>query len=155
MRAVLWILEDDENLGFLLEAALSCFPNVQIRLFTTGEEALMAKGVPDIIFADTQLAGRLTGPEVVESLRARYPDVAAVYSSSLGRPSHVKLGPRDRVLPKPFSVAALVNQVKLMISEIPRLAIPPTHHHHPNARPHAHSPNPHNHRHPRGPRNRH
>jgi DNA-binding NtrC family response regulator len=126
MHIVIWILEDDKTFGFLLETTLSSLhSDIHIRLFEAGEDALQASGIPDIIYADTSLAGKLTGLEVVERLRRRHPDIATVFSSSQGDPPQAMLQPRDRVLPKPFSVAALLTQVRIMISEIPRLRVPP------------------------------
>jgi CheY-like chemotaxis protein len=128
MRITIWILEDDDTVGYLLKTVLSlAHPNVHQRLFVSGEAALKATGFPDIVFADTYLSGKLTGPQVVDILRKRNRELSVMYSSSLGLPLGVKLGPRDRVLPKPFSVAALLDEVSEMISRVPRLQMPPPH----------------------------
>jgi DNA-binding NarL/FixJ family response regulator len=104
---------------------LLAYPAIHPRLFETGEGALQAAGTPDILIADTYLAGLLTGPEAVESLRNRNPHLAVVFSSGMGMPPGVRLGPRDRILPKPFSVGALLKEVSVMIGQIPRLQLPP------------------------------
>lgn len=128
MRIVLWILEDNGDLSFLLQAALSLVhPQLETRLFANGDEALQARGVPDIILVDINLPGRLTGLEVIEILRRRYPEVAVLFSSSLGSPPPACLGPRDRTLPKPFALAPLLRDVATMISQVPRLQVPPPH----------------------------
>lgn len=125
MRALIWILEDDTLLAFLFKQAFATMnPSPLVRLFEDGESALLAKGSPDIIIADTCLAGKLTGPEVVERLRERLPQLAVVFSSSLRLPPHVTVRARDAVLPKPFSVVRMVELVKVMIREVPRLHFP-------------------------------
>jgi DNA-binding NtrC family response regulator len=125
MRAAIWILEDDRTFGLLLLAALARMGGrIEVRLFENGEAALESPGVPDIILADTNLGGRLTGPQVVKVMRERNPDLAVVFSSNLGRPTGIPLWPRDRDLPKPFSTAALIRQLSVMVAEIPRLQIP-------------------------------
>jgi DNA-binding response OmpR family regulator len=126
MTVALWILEDDAKLGELLQKLLSAESrDLAVRLFGSGEEALEAKGAPDLLFADTHLKGKLTGPEVACKLRQRNPDLAILYSSAQGRPEGVILGPRDRELPKPFSMGVLMAEVLTMITQIPRRQVPP------------------------------
>jgi DNA-binding response OmpR family regulator len=144
MQATLWILEDDRIFAFLLETVFSQISRtLDIKVFDAGEAALLATGTPDILVADTHLAGKLTGPEVVEMLRRRNPDLAVMFSSSFGRPPGIVFGPRDRCLPKPFSIAALVQQVTIMLSEIPRLQVPPPHSHPHSAVNNSHRQRPH------------
>lgn len=138
MPAVVWILEDDETLGFFYQAFLSLrYPGAEMRLFTTGEAALTATGVPDIVISDTHLAGQLTGPEAVLVLRKRNSQLATIFCSGLGPPPPRFLGPHDVCLGKPFSASELMKQLNQMLARIPRLRVPPLHPH-PHARHTAH-----------------
>ena len=72
-----------------------------------------------LLITDVHLAGALNGIEVARLMRARHPSVPIIYIT--GRPDALsalgRLGEREALVPKPFSLAELLRVAKRLIAE--------------------------------------
>lgn len=83
------------------------------------DRVLDEAGPIDLVLSDMVLPG-LAGPEVVRRVRARYPDVPAVYMSAYPRDLLIeqgKLSPEDPTLHKPFDEMTLDIAIRAALSE--------------------------------------
>ncbi|WP_158931846.1 response regulator [Acidisphaera sp. S103] len=73
----------------------------------------------DVLFTDVGLPGGMTGRQLVEAARARWPGLKVVYTTGYARNAIVHGGilePGPELLPKPFSYAPLATKIRTVIN---------------------------------------
>ena len=118
--ASILIVEDDELLRPVVARVLrrNGYGVVEAASGTEAEEQALAHGLRfDLLLVDVGLPG-LSGPEVVERLKQRWPTVKVLFVSGFGRTALAErgLGPGPHLLEKPFSPAALLERVEAMLA---------------------------------------
>jgi len=110
--AVLRVLfvEDDEHLREVL-GALFEHDERELAVCASAEEALarLAEGPWDVLVADVNLGGRLSGLDLARRVLDDTPRAWVVLTSgqAIGPQALAALGPRARALPKPFDASEL------------------------------------------------
>ncbi|MBI5088774.1 MAG: response regulator [Actinobacteria bacterium] len=118
---VLYVEDDQANRSLMVTIFERYFPQVTLTVATNGSEALVAFDgePPRLVLVDGYL-GDMTGPELIELLRARAPlPPVVVVSGSLPPDSAVGIeGVVEHVM-KPFKIADLVALVAVLLDEAP------------------------------------
>jgi CheY-like chemotaxis protein len=82
----------------------------------SGEAALEIAEIsarPPVVVTNTRLGtGRMTGLAVGEVLRRRWPDMGVIYITGHADPPRDGSGARERCLPTPFPLAALLDTIR-------------------------------------------
>ena len=114
----IYLLEDDESICELVQCTLdmhgiACKTFPTVKAFT----AALDEGVPDVVLLDVML-GDGNGLEVLQSVKARYPQVSVIMLSALGQETDkvrgLNLGADDYVA-KPFGVLELAARVNALL----------------------------------------
>ncbi len=118
--ASILIVEDDELLRTMIARVLSRngYATSEAADGTEAEERALAQGQPfDLLLVDVGLPG-LSGPEVVERLRQRWPAVKALFMSGFGRSALAERGlrPGPHLLEKPFSPPSLLERIEALLA---------------------------------------
>jgi CheY-like chemotaxis protein len=109
------LVDDDEDVRFLMTRLLTKAGAVQVKTAARGEEALeilRSQALPDLVILDQNMPG-LNGVETMGRIRSRYPDLPILISS--GQPDIENWSEfrqhRVGVIPKPFTLEEI--QAKL------------------------------------------
>jgi len=118
--ASILIVEDDELLRTMIARVLTRngYATSEAADGTEAEERALAQGQAfDLLLVDVGLPG-LSGPEVVERLRLRWPAVKALFMSGFGRAALAERGlrPGPHLLEKPFSPPSLLERIEAMLA---------------------------------------
>jgi DNA-binding response OmpR family regulator len=118
--ASILIIEDDELLRPVIARVLrrNGYAVAEAASGTEAEERALALGLDvDLLLVDVGLPA-LSGPEVVERLRQRWPAVKVLFMSGFGHAALAEhgLGPGPHLLEKPFSPAALLERLEAMLA---------------------------------------
>jgi CheY-like chemotaxis protein len=78
------------------------------------------KRVPDVrlLFTDVGLPGGMTGRQLVEEVRRRWPSLKVLYTTGYARNAIVHggvLDPGAELLPKPFTYADLAAKIRVVL----------------------------------------
>jgi DNA-binding response OmpR family regulator len=118
-RPLIWLIEDEELIGRLLEDLLSS-KGYDICWFKSGEEALsrcVEGGKPDCLITDITLPG-VSGLETAQVLTAAWQELPVLVISAYifgGELLEEPLPLRFEYLPKPFSPRALLARLVEMV----------------------------------------
>jgi CheY-like chemotaxis protein len=118
--ASILIIEDDELLRPVIARMLrrNGYTVLEAGSGTDAEERALAHGLPvDLLLVDVGLPG-LSGPEVVERLRQRWPAVKVLFMSGFGHAALAERGlaPGPHLMEKPFSPVALLERVEAILA---------------------------------------
>lgn len=115
------LLVEDDPLVRLTVAMLMEDHGFRVSQAATAEEAIsvMEAGlnVP-VLVTDVDLGAGLTGPQLADRLRERWPNLAVVFIT--GRPASLggrPIGPREAMLPKPFEASSLAALVQRLVRD--------------------------------------
>lgn len=114
------LLVEDDPLIRLTIAMLMEDHGFRVSQAGTAEEAIriMEGGLnAPVLVTDVDLGVGLTGPQLADHLRERWPNLVVVFIT--GRPASLgsrPAGPREAMLPKPFEAGALAALVQRMVS---------------------------------------
>lgn len=112
------LVEDHEPLRAIITEVLEDLGHC-IDSYPNGPAALEANGQPELLITDIGLPGGLDGRQVAEAFRLRLPEVPVLFIT--GYDANAVLNERPmpsgaRVLTKPFTLEALVEQVEQLLS---------------------------------------
>jgi DNA-binding response OmpR family regulator len=115
MRRVL-LVEDETPIAEGLVALLE--DQFEITVASSGDEALAMIGAvaPDVVVLDIGLPD-MDGTDVARLIRDVRPDVPIIFATGHGDSRHVAIGPRVRLLYKPFEVEDLLALMAELESE--------------------------------------
>jgi CheY-like chemotaxis protein len=118
--ASILIIEDDELLRPVVARVLrrNGYEVIEAASGTQAEERALAHGLAfDLLLVDVGLPD-LSGPEVVERFKQRWPAVKVLFVSGFGRTALAERGlvPGPQLLEKPFSPTALLERVEAMLA---------------------------------------
>ncbi len=118
--ASILIVEDDELLRTMIARVLSRngYTTSEAADGAQAEERALAQGQAfDLLLVDVGLPG-LSGPEVVERLRQRWPIVKVLFMSGFGRAALAERGlrPGPHLLEKPFSPPSLLERIEALLA---------------------------------------
>jgi CheY-like chemotaxis protein len=118
--ASILIIEDDELLRPVIARMLrrNGYTVLEAGSGPEAEERALAHGLPvDLLLVDVGLPG-LSGPEVVERLRQRWPTVRVLFMSGFGHAALAERGlaPGPHLMEKPFSPVALLERIEAMLA---------------------------------------
>ena len=117
------LVEDDEHVRETVSAALRS-AGFDIRTAASGDEALRRiEGGEhyDAVLTDVVMPGELSGVELAEQLRSRYPRIGVVVAT--GYTDRSLQLPGVRALPKPYELQQAVDAINAAIAEIPRRVV--------------------------------
>ena len=116
----IYVVDDSPDVGEMLEVFLSG-AGYSTRVFTEPLKALdafrAADPKPELLVTDFRMPG-LNGLELIQRCKAIHPELRVI-SASAYLPDEVLAGypfKPDRILPKPYSSAALVETVRSLLS---------------------------------------
>jgi CheY-like chemotaxis protein len=114
------IVEDDELLRTMIARVLrrNGYATAEAADGTEAEERALAHGQAfDLLLVDVGLPG-LSGPEVVERLKQRWPSVKVLFMSGFGRAALAERGlrPGPHLMEKPFSPPALLERLEALLA---------------------------------------
>ncbi|WP_371921582.1 ATP-binding protein [Pseudomonas sp. DE0010] len=109
------LVEDEDTLRLVIEELL-IDQGMEVRVFTEGSQALEALRAglqPSLLITDIGLPGRVSGKQLETAL----PDSAALlYITGYADQQGIAMSRRGAVMCKPFALAALVEQVGLLLT---------------------------------------
>lgn len=109
------VVDDEPDIGLLVESVLARAGHcVRVATSRASALALVASSVPDIVLCDRNLDGD-DGVELLAWFREHHPAVRGVLMS--GFVPSPDLPPAMRVLPKPFTLTALLDLVDDLAEE--------------------------------------
>jgi CheY-like chemotaxis protein len=119
-------VEDDPDIQAIVRIALETVGRFQLRVCSTGREAIDALGEfrPDFVLLDVMMPG-LDGPETLARIRAQdgFADVPAAFCTAKVQPQDVArlraLGACD-VIAKPFDPMTLATRLRGLYAEATR-----------------------------------
>jgi two-component system cell cycle sensor histidine kinase/response regulator CckA len=119
-RKTILVAEDQDNVRRIIVRFLYGEGH-RILEASSGAEALhVAESAPSIDLLVTDVAmPQMSGPELSQRLRERWPGLRAVYTSGFAN-EHLEMAPDALFVPKPFNRASLVNKVREALSWSPR-----------------------------------
>ena len=118
--ARIYVVDDSPDVGEMLEAMLAQ-AGYSARAFTEPLQALealqSADPRPDLLITDFRMPG-LNGLELIQRSKAIHPGLRVISASAYLPEEMLAASPAkpDRVLPKPYSYAALVGIVRELLS---------------------------------------
>jgi CheY-like chemotaxis protein len=104
------LVDDDEDVRFLMGRMLRKAGVFQVRTAASGEEALLclAEDAPELVILDQNMPG-MNGVQTLGRIRERHPELPVLFSS--GHPGLLDLGGLDQakvaVIAKPFTLAEI------------------------------------------------
>jgi CheY-like chemotaxis protein len=118
--ATILVVEDDGLLRSMIVRLLrrNGYTTLEAGNGTEAEERVLAYGLAvDLMLVDVGLPG-VSGPEIVERLKPRWPAVKVLFMSGFGRAALAERGlrPGPHLLEKPFSPPALLERVEAMLA---------------------------------------
>jgi CheY-like chemotaxis protein len=118
--ATILIIEDDELLRTMIARVLrrNGYTTSEAADGTEAEERALAHGQAfDLLLVDVGLPG-LSGPEVVDRLKLRWPILKVLFMSGFGRSALAERGlrPGPHLLEKPFSPPSLLERIEALLS---------------------------------------
>ena len=115
------VVEDEELIRLILAETLAD-AGYRVVEAGTGDEAARLLDGPDrfdLVVTDVQMPGALDGVAVGQHARRRHPVIPIIYAT--GRPESMAgagpLGPRDRLLRKPYGPREVVATMHALLSE--------------------------------------
>jgi DNA-binding response OmpR family regulator len=114
------LVEDEPLIRMILADELS-FQGIEVSEAETGDQAVALIENPptafSLVITDVHMPGQLNGIDVARLMMRRYPSVPIIYIS--GRPDVLNallpLGPKEVVVPKPFTPSALLSVVHRLL----------------------------------------
>ncbi|MFG0680371.1 ATP-binding protein [Pseudomonas sp. WSY_20] len=114
-KHLVMLVEDEDTLRLVIEELL-IDQGMEVRVFTEGSQALKALRAglqPSLLISDIGLPGRVSGKQLETAL----PDSAALlYITGYADQQGIAMSRRGAVMCKPFALAALVEQVGLLLA---------------------------------------
>ncbi|WP_419198995.1 ATP-binding protein [Pseudomonas putida] len=114
-KHLVMLVEDEDTLRLVIEELL-IDQGMEVRVFTEGSQALEALRAglqPSLLITDIGLPGRVSGKQLETAL----PDSAALlYITGYADQQGIAMSRRGAVMCKPFALAALVEQVGLLLT---------------------------------------
>ncbi len=118
MRVLL--IDDDEAVRTMLADTLA-EEGIEVDGLANAEDALIllaAGQVPDVLVADVNLGGGLTGFDLADIARSRHPDLEVILiSGSAPLPAGHALQRHERFLAKPFAPDDLAREIRAAAAE--------------------------------------
>ncbi len=118
-RPLIWVIDDDRSIRWVLEKALTR-AGIAVKSFDSaqGIERLLLKQQPQAIVSDIRMPG-IDGLELLERIRQKYPDLPVIIMtahSDLDSAVSAYQGGAFEYLPKPFDVDTAVELVQRAVA---------------------------------------
>lgn len=118
------LVDDEPDIRTVAEIALSAVGGWEVRLASSGEEALsqLAEAAADLILIDVMMPG-MDGPAVLSRLRSdpRWTDLPAIFMTAKVQrreiDHYLALGACG-VIPKPFDPMELPQQIRALVASL-------------------------------------
>jgi two-component system cell cycle sensor histidine kinase/response regulator CckA len=117
--AMILIVDDDPMIRVLVEVALQQ-EGFSVLTADSGKEAIslsqLHRGEIGLLITDVMMPG-MDGPALARKMVAERPDLPVLFMSGQSDPSDIEPYPRSEFLAKPFSLAALLAQVRSLLCD--------------------------------------
>ena len=123
LRRIL-LVEDDTSLA-RLEAGILAAHGYAVAIATSGEMAIstLRHTIPDLVLLDLDLAGAMSGWDVLKALRAYASTPVLLTSAEVAVRKHIRTQGESRStldhLPKPYHMEALLKRIERMLAITP------------------------------------
>ena len=118
------VIDDEPSVRMLAVEVLSNlgYEVIEVPSGATGLEVLQSDRRIDLLVTDVGLPGGMSGRQVADAARALRPDLGVLFITGYAESHAIRTGrlaPGMEVMTKPFSMEALVEKIKKMISKKP------------------------------------